>query len=117
MSRDDAALLDVLQAARLALAFTQGMDRTAFLRDPKTQSAVLHQLLLLGEAVKRLSEAFREQHPQVPWRMIAGMRDKLIHEYDEVDLHGVWRTLESDLPELIQAILPLTPGRPPTEGG
>ena len=115
MLRDDAALLDILRAARLALEFTQGMDRTAFLRDAKTQSAVLHQLLLLGEAVKRLSEAFREQHPQIPWRMIAGMRDKLIHEYDEVDFQGVWRTLTSDLPELIQTIQPLSPERPPTE--
>jgi len=79
MSRDSAALLDILKAARLAMQFKVGIDKSAFLDDLKTQSANLHQLLVLGGAVKRLSEEFRAGHPEVPWRMIAGMRDKLIH--------------------------------------
>jgi uncharacterized protein with HEPN domain len=66
------------------------LDKVAFLSDDKTQSAIVHQLLVLGEAAKRLSEAFRVQHARVPWRMIAGVRDKLMHEYDDVDLEEVW---------------------------
>ncbi len=57
--------------------FKGDLDKSAFLDDLKTQSAILHQLLVLGEAVKRLSEGFRMSHSEVPWRMIAGMRDKL----------------------------------------
>jgi uncharacterized protein with HEPN domain len=77
----------------------------------KTQSAVLHQLLVLGEAVKRLSGDFRDAHPEVPWRLIAGMRDKLIHHYDSVDLDEVWRVAERDIPYLAEQIVPLLPSR------
>lgn len=75
--------------------------KAAFLEDYKTQSAVLHQLMVIGEAVKRLSVEFRDDHPVVPWSLIAGMRDKLIHGYDIVDLDEVWRTAEVDVPELL----------------
>lgn len=77
MRRDDAHLLDILKAARLAIEFKGSADKTTFLRDAKTQSAVLHQLLIVGEAVKRLSADFREAHPDVPWKAIAGTRDNL----------------------------------------
>src|SRR5258708_6707513 len=96
MSRDAAPLLDMLKAAHLAVEFREGMVKRAFLDDPKTQSAVLHQLLILGEAGKRLSQEFRAQHEAIPWKRIAGMRDKLIHEYDDVDLDEVWKTVRSD---------------------
>jgi uncharacterized protein with HEPN domain len=109
MPRDDATLLDIARAARLVLTFTVGMKRDAFVRDAKTQSAVLHQLMVIGEAVKRLSSEFRAAHAAVPWTLIAGMRDKLIHVYNEVDLDEVWRTVERDVPDLlgrIEALLP-----------
>lgn len=86
MWRDDATLLDILRAARLALEFRGGLDKAVFLTDVKTQAAVLHELLVLGEAAKRLSAGFREEHPDVPWKAIAGMRDRLLHGYDDVDL-------------------------------
>lgn len=111
MSRDNATLLDIAKAARLVLEFKQGFDRSAFLNDAKTQSAILHQLLILGESVKRLSDEFRARHPQIPWRLIAGMRDKLIHDYDDVDLDEVWRVAEWDIPQLIQMIEPFLPTR------
>ncbi len=101
MSRGDETLLDLLKAARLVIEFMGGSGLPAFLRDLKTQSAVIHQLLLVGEAVKRLSSAFRSGHPGVPWKTIAGMRDKLIHQYDDVDLDEVWKTVSRDLPQLI----------------
>jgi uncharacterized protein with HEPN domain len=109
MLRDEANLLDILKAARLALEFKCDLDEAAFLKDLKTQSAILHQLLIVGEAVKRLSSEFRDQHSQVPWRLISGMRDHLIHGYDDVDLGEVWRTLIRDLPALISVIVPLAP--------
>jgi uncharacterized protein with HEPN domain len=109
MSRDDATLLDMLKAARLVVAFKGKLTKKAFLRDIKTQSAILHQLLVIGEAVKRLSEEFRGQHPQIPWTRIAGMRDKLIHQYDAVDLDEVWKTITKDIVPLISFLEPLVP--------
>jgi len=109
LPRDDAHVLDILKAARLAIEFKGSAGKAAFLSDAKTQSAVLHQLLVIGEAVKRLSPEFRAAHPEVPWRLIAGTRDKLIHFYEGVDLEEVWKMVTSDLPELIRLIEPLAP--------
>ena len=100
MSRDDGGLLDILNAARLAEEFTGGLF------------AVLHQLIVIGEAAKRLSPDFRGAHPEVPWKSIAGLRDILVHEYDTVDLEEVWRTVQADLPKLIAFAERLSPGRP-----
>lgn len=101
MSRDVTTALDVLNAAKMAISFTQGMDSATFAVDPKSQSAVLHQLLILGEAVKRLSDAFRADHPELPWKLMAGMRDQLFRNYDSTDLVLVWETLQKDIPEVI----------------
>ncbi len=109
MSRDHSTILDIARAARLAADFVKGMDRAAFLKDVKTQSAVLHQLLILGEAVKRLSAEFRSDHDDIPWSLIAGMRDKLIHAYDEVDLKEVWKTIDRDISDLLVNVDPLLP--------
>jgi uncharacterized protein with HEPN domain len=109
MSRDEATLLDIARAAQLVLHFAAGMDQDAFLKDLKTQSAVLHQLMVIGEAVRRLSQTFRESHPEMSWLSMAGMRDKLIHAYDAADLVEVWSTLERDIPELLHFIGPLLP--------
>ena len=109
MPRDDAHLLDILKAARLAIEFKGPAEKAEFLEDAKTQSAVLHQLLIIGEAVKRMSPEFRTAHPEVPWRLIAGTRDKLNHFYEGVELEEVWRMVTSDLPDLISRIEPLAP--------
>ena len=111
MWRDDATLLDILRAARLALEFRGGLDKAVFLTDVKTQAAVLHELLVLGEAAKRLSAGFREEHPGVPWKAIAGMRDPLLHGYDDVDLDLVWKTVDEDLSVLIERLEGLAPRR------
>jgi len=109
MARDQATLLDIARAARLVLEFKQGLDKAAFLQDFKTQSAILHQLMVMGEAVKRLSPDIRARHPEIPWSLVAGMRDKLIHGYDIVDLDEVWRTAVVDVPDLLSLIEPLLP--------
>ena len=93
----------------MIIEFRQGFNKAAFLEDLKTQSAILHQLMIMGEAVKRLSADFRADHPEIPWVLIAGMRDKLIHGYDIVDLDRVWKTTEKDVPELLSLIEPLLP--------
>jgi uncharacterized protein with HEPN domain len=113
MSRDDTALLDILNAARAAQRFVAGMTQEQFSTDEKTQSAVLHQLLVLGEAAKRVTSAFRTSHPEIPWRLMTGMRDNLIHEYDEVDLIDVWDTVARDLPSLGAAVERLVPEQSP----
>jgi len=109
MRADDATVLDILTAARLAIRFAEGIDLAGFLDDEKTQSAVIHQLLVMGEAAKRLSPEFRSKHPQLPWKMMAGMRDKLVHEYDDVDLDEVWNTLSSGVPQVIAALQDVEP--------
>lgn len=110
MKRDQATLLDVHRAGQLALRFAQDVpDAHAFSEDLKTRAAVLHQLLVLGEAVKRLSYAFREAHPAVPWRQMAGLRDVLIHAYGAIDEEEVWRILQRDLPDVLTQITPLLP--------
>lgn len=75
MRRDDnAVLLDMAHAARLVAKFIAGTDRAPFLDDELIQSAVLHQILVLGEAAKRLSSEFRARHPELPWSNMAGMK-------------------------------------------
>jgi uncharacterized protein with HEPN domain len=107
--RDASALLDMYRAAGKVVEFSRGYDQRAFLADERTQSAVLHQLLIIGEAVKRLSAGFRAQHPQIRWSPMAGMRDVLIHAYDTVDLDQVWRTVTNEVPALIASLQPLLP--------
>jgi uncharacterized protein with HEPN domain len=109
MQRDEATLLDIAEASRLVASFVDDMSKAIFLDDYKTQSAVLYQLIVMGEAVKRLSSEFRAQHTELPWSLIAGMRDHLIHGYDIVDWDEVWKTATSDVPDLLAKIEPLLP--------
>lgn len=109
MSSDEIIVLDVIRAARLAMDFKQGLDKAEFLEDIKTQSAILHQLMVMGEAVKRLSMAYRAEHPHIPWKVMAGMRDVLIHGYDIVDLNEVWKTVDVDVPQVLPLLEELIP--------
>jgi uncharacterized protein with HEPN domain len=96
--RDRDALADILTAIRRVQGFPIP-DRETFLA-----SDVLE---IIGEATKRLSDSCRQQHPLIPWREMAGMRDVLIHAYDRVDLEEVWITLSEQLPALLAQIEPV----------
>jgi uncharacterized protein with HEPN domain len=107
-------IIDMANAARLVQTFVQSMTKEAFLGDLKTQSAVLRQLTVIGEAVGRLSPVFRVRHPILPWSLMTGIRDHLIHGYDAVDLDEVWNTATHDVPEVLAKIAPLLPQQPGT---
>ena len=95
---------DILLAIERIESFISGMDYDAFVDDDKTLSAVVRKLEIIGEAVKQLPESFTQQHKNIPWKQIAGMRDKLIHFYFGVDPLLVWQTVQNRLPELKASI-------------
>ena len=107
--RDVSSLWDMLNAARNIQEFVHGMGRQDFAEDKKTHFAVISQIEVIGEATKRLSLEFRQAHSNVPWKKIAGMRDFLIHVYDEVDMGQVWNAATASVPALIAYIEPLLP--------
>lgn len=102
--RDDIVLKDIINAAQLISEFVEGTEKEVFIDDWKTRSAVLYQLTVAGEAVKRLSAEFRSAHPSIPWALMAGMRDHLVHGYDLVDWDEVWKTAVKDIPDLLEKI-------------
>lgn len=107
MNRDLVTVKDIELAATALMEFTHGFDWAAFTADYKTQCACIHQILVMGEAVKRLSKELRSQHPDIPWAAIAGMRDRLIHGYDNVDIEEVWNVATRDTPAVLPLITPL----------
>lgn len=97
--RDDSVYLKHVLAACLKIEkFVQGVDRSGFLTDEELQSAVLYQIQIVGEASKRLSEELKTKYGDVAWKAIAGMRDKIVHDYMGVDLDYVWQTVSEDIP-------------------
>ena len=91
-------LEDILDAMAKAESFVQGMSFDQFATDDKTVFAVIRALEIVGEAARRIPDSFRSRHPHVPWRLMAGTRDKLIHDYSGVDLRVVWKTVHEDIP-------------------
>ena len=108
-NRDSASLLDILYSAKQIHHYIEGMDEEAFYQDEKTQSAVIHRILLIGEAANRVSKEFQTKHTNIPWREIIGMRNLLIHTYDEVNLSMVWYAATHSVPGLIVLLEPLVP--------
>jgi uncharacterized protein with HEPN domain len=106
---DDASLLDILIYGRRAIRAAQKKD--AFLRDEIAQSAVAYCISVMGEAVKRISPEFQEQHPEIRWSDVAKMRDLLVHAYHRVNWNIVWETVANSIPETLDQIEKLVPPR------
>ena len=99
---------DILDAMEKAEAMLLDVDFEEFGEDYQLNFAVVRALEIVGEATKRLPESVREQYPEIPWKDMAGMRDRIIHGYDAVNLRIVWETVKSRIPEIkpkIQQIL------------
>ncbi len=93
-------LSDILEAIHRIRAYTAGMTFEAFLKDTKTQDAVIRNLEIIGEATKRLSDEVRQRYPAVPWRSMAAVRDRLIHDYFGISLDVVWEIVSVELGEV-----------------
>lgn len=98
-------LKDILHAIESIETFLTGMNFETFRADDKTASAVIRKLEVIGEAVKQLPEEARQRYPDIPWKQVAGMRDKLIHFYFGVDPGLIWQTVHNRLPSLKATIL------------
>ena len=118
MAKDDRVFLrHMLDALDQIEEYTAPHDRKSFLKNRQAQDATIRQFEILGEAVKQVSGKLRAQHRQIPWADIAGMRDKLIHDYLGVDLTMVWLTVQQDLPILKASLEDLFASLPATPDG
>ena len=113
MEGDLATVLDIVLAGRRIARFVAACDEAAFNAAEEKRWAVVSQLSIVGEAVRRLSAGFRDSRPQIPWRQIAGMRDRLVHGYDKINWSLVWITATDDVPRLMAVLEPLVP--PPAQ--
>ncbi|MEW5914688.1 MAG: DUF86 domain-containing protein [Thermodesulfobacteriota bacterium] len=95
---------DLFEAVSDITEFVSGLTYEQFAADKKTVNAVIRSLEVLGEAAKKMPEEVKARHPDIPWKQMAGMRDKLIHEYHGVDNEIVWTVATRELPALRQAI-------------
>lgn len=111
MQQDPSYLLDIAKVCQTILRLTANMTKAEFQQDERTHLAILYEVTILGEVVKRLSTEFRNQHSTIEWRKIAGMRDRLVHDYDEVKLDLVWEVVKTNIPELLDYITPLLPSQ------
>ncbi|MGD1850612.1 MAG: DUF86 domain-containing protein [Cyanophyceae cyanobacterium] len=109
MSRDITDYLnDILENIAIAQEFINGLTFEQFDQDPRTTYAVTRAVEIIGEAAKSIPTSIRNSYPQVPWRSITGMRDKMIHQYFGINHRVLWSTVQDDLPALepiIRAIL------------
>jgi uncharacterized protein with HEPN domain len=111
LDRDRQSLQDMLGAARKIISYAQNTTRETLPAVPMRLDAVLYEIVVMGEAARRLSQEVRGDHPEVPWRDIIGMRSIVAHGYDQIDDDELWQVIEHDLPALIgkfEAILSAT---------
>lgn len=109
MWRDDAYMLDMLLAARKVQSYTRNVNWERFRDDDLIQNAVMYQIQIIGEAARKISRQHKDAHSEIPWQMIIGMRNRLVHEYFDIIPERVWDVVERDIPELIPLIEPLVP--------
>ena len=106
----------MLEAIRLVRGYVEEMSREEFFADKKTQQAVVLNILILGEAATQVGSEYpewAEQHPEVPWRSMRGMRNRLAHGYFDINLDVVWDTAQLSLPELEEKLVEVLKQAPP----
>ena len=111
-NRDLASIIDIYQAGEKIVKFAQNLTQESLLNNEMCLSAILYQILIMGEATKRLSSEFRQTNSHLPWKEIAGIRDKLIHNYDNVKSDVVWDVVNREIPELLPKLEKLLPPKP-----
>ena len=104
MNRDQQFLLDMLLSAKIAVGYIKEKSKTDLENDLQLQDAIIKRLLIIDEASNRISKKTQQSLPAIPWRLINGMRNRLVHEYDDIDLDTVWDTLQESLPNLIDEL-------------
>ena len=109
MSRDDAYLYDILESARAILGYMQGKDWESFSNDHLLQDAVVRRGEIIGEASGRVSAETQQKHSHLPWLAMKGTRNKVIHEYDSVQLDIIWDIVQKDLRALVNELEKITP--------
>jgi uncharacterized protein with HEPN domain len=110
--KDHAHLWDMLEAARAVLTFTSGKSLDDYRREDMLRAAVERKIEIIGEAARRLSDAFQQAHPDIPWRKIMAQRHVLAHEYGEIDDDTIWRVVKTHIPEMIAALEKIAPPQP-----
>jgi uncharacterized protein with HEPN domain len=109
MFRDDASLLDILNACRAIREFTAGMSFKEYASDYKTQLSVQKLFEIIGEATRRLSPGIMDAHKEIPWSRMIGMRNIMSHQYDNINFEIVWKVVQTDIPALITKLAPIVP--------
>lgn len=115
MSRDQGHVADIVASAAAIRDYMTSVSQQHFLADHMRQSAVLYQLTIVGEACRRVSPTFREAHPEVDWAGIVSLRNKIVHDYDDVNLDSVWSVITHDLPALVSTLEAIVPPEPDGE--
>ncbi len=106
---DNVRVRHILDAAREAVSFSEGRCRADLDTDRKLNLSLVRLLEIIGEAARSLSQEFRQEHPDLPWKSMVGIRDRLIHGYFDINLDVVWQTVTEDLPPLIAQLKKIVP--------
>ena len=106
---DNVRVRHILDAAREAVNFSEGRCRAGLDTDRKLNLSLVRLLEIIGEAARSLSQEFRQEHPDLPWKSMVGIRDRLIHGYFDINLDVVWQTVTEDLPPLIAQLKKIVP--------
>lgn len=104
LRRDIDYLADIVEAMERIVLYMESISYEQFMNDTKTQDAVLRNLEVIGEAVKGLSTRLRKTYPHIPWKQMAGMRDKIIHHYFGINYDIVWKVAKEDISRLLPEI-------------